>query len=97
MTTQADTATRCLSSALPQDHPPGHQALQPAAGRRRPRQDRRLRREQGVRGDGRPAVVHGGDAGFHGPRDDDGARAELRREGETVQVEWGLSKSSRER
>lgn len=73
-------------SALPQDHPQRHQTFQPAAGRRRPRQDRRLWRQQRVRGDGRPLVLHGGDAGLHGARDDDRARAELQWEGEAGTV-----------
>ncbi len=79
------------SSALPQDHPQGHQTLQPAAGGRRSRQDRRLWCEQRVRGDGRPPVEHGGDAGLHGPRDDDRTRAQLHWKGETklpLLVSW---------
>lgn len=72
-----------LSSALPQDHPQGHQTLQPAAGWRRSRQDRRLWCEQRVWGLWRPPVEHGGDASLHGPRDDDRTRAELQRKGES--------------
>lgn len=82
-----------LPSALPQDHPQGHQTLQPAAGGRRSRQDRRLRCEQRVRGDGRPPVKHGGDAGLHGPRDDDRTWAQLQRKGETklpLLVTWNM-------
>lgn len=76
-------ALSALSSTLPQDHPQGHQTLQPAAGGRRSRQDRGLWSEQHVRGGGRPPVEHGGDAGLHGPRNDDRTRAELQWKGET--------------
>lgn len=84
----------CLSpSALPQDHPQGHQAIQPAAGRRRPRQDRRFRRQQGVRGRGRPPVVHSGDAGLHGPWDDKRRGSGLQRKGEPEGQVWGGGKN----
>ena len=71
-------------SALPQDHPQRHQTLQPAAGRRRPHQDRWLWREQRVWGGGRPPVQHGGDPGLHGPWDDDRTGAGLQWKGETT-------------
>ena len=72
----------CPPSALPEDRPPRRQAVQPATGGRRTRQDRRLRRQQPVRRERRAALQHGWHPRLHGPRDSDRQPPELQREGE---------------